>query len=92
MLRRLVQARIVLPMAAGAEHRLRDADVARLRLCCELSDGFGLHDDALALVLDLVDEMHGLRGELRALMAALSEEEEPVQARIRDRIVRARGR
>lgn len=86
-LRHLIRAEIIHPVDDGM---LREADVARLRLCCDLEEVFDLRDDALALVMDLVDEMHGLRGDLRAVMAALEGEADDTRARLREKIARQR--
>lgn len=85
-LRHLVGAQIIHPVQQDGNDMLRESDIARLRLCCELGDTFDLHGDALGLVMDLVDEMHGLRGEMRTVMSALEEESEDLRSRLRSRI------
>ncbi|MBV1864247.1 MAG: hypothetical protein KUG74_07385 [Rhodobacteraceae bacterium] len=61
------------------------ADLARIELICDLSDQFDLKEDALGVVLSLIDQLHGVRGELRRVMVAI--EEQPVE--VRDRIMTA---
>ena len=47
------------------------ADLARLRLVRDLRDDLGLDEEAIPVVLSLLDQVHGLRRELRALAAAV---------------------
>ncbi len=51
---------------AGRE--FSDVDLARARLITELRGDFGLNDEAIPVVLDLIDQVHGLRRLVRALM------------------------
>jgi chaperone modulatory protein CbpM len=42
-------------------------DVARAQLIRDLQ-GMGVNDDAMPIILDLIDQMHGLRRTLRVLL------------------------
>lgn len=64
----------------------READLARARLLAELSADFELDEDAAAMVVSLIDQIHGLRRRLRSLGAALAEEPEEIRARIGARL------
>lgn len=64
----------------------READLARARLLAELSADFELDEDAAAMVVSLIDQIHGLRRRLRGLGAALAEEPEEIRARIGARL------
>lgn len=90
-LHHLIGANIIQPVQDGPSDSLREADIARLRLCCDLGEAFDLRGDALGLVMDLVDEMHGLRGDLRSVMVALEDEAEEVRLRLRQKIARGRA-
>lgn len=87
-LRAFVAARCVLPAhregAAGAA--FDEADRARLQLLTELSTDFELDEDAAAMVLSLIDQIHGLRTTLRHVVRAVSDEPDEVRARIRARL------
>lgn len=85
-LRAFVSARCLAPAERGGRLAFAEADLARARLLAELAADFDLDEEAAALVLSLLDQIHGLRGRLRALADALAEEPEAVRARIRDRI------
>ncbi len=49
------------------------ADLARAELICDLVEQFDLQDEALGVVLSLIDQLHGVRAELRCVMAAIEE-------------------
>jgi chaperone modulatory protein CbpM len=61
-------------------------DVARLRLICELSEDLAVNDDALPLVLSLIDQKHSLERRLRFLAQAISEQDEAVRERLAARL------
>lgn len=84
----LAEAGIVLPVQAASGDRYRDLDAARVRLALELEDAFELHDAALGLVLSLIDQLHGARGDMRAVLGALAEEPAETRARLRTVIAR----
>jgi chaperone modulatory protein CbpM len=64
--------------------RFHDIDVARVRLLNELERELDLDDDTVPLLLSLLDQIHGLRRELRNLAQAVDEQPEPVRVRIRN--------
>ena len=66
---------------AGSEHGpvFDDLDVARIRLVCDLRKDMDLPTDAVPVVLSLLDQIHGLRRELRGLAGAV--DAQPAQIR-----------
>lgn len=48
----------LMPIEADA---FSDADLARARLICDLQRGLGCNDEAVPIILHLLDQMHGLR-------------------------------
>lgn len=60
-----------------------ERDVARLRLVCQLKDEMNLNDDALPVVLSLLDQLYGVRRELRALTQAVERQPDPVRSQVR---------
>ncbi|PZM12116.1 chaperone modulator CbpM [Rhizobium tubonense] len=66
-----------------------DADVARGRLILDLIETMGVNEAGVDVVMDLVDQVHGLRGTLRDLMEAVRVQDHDVQQRIRSQIDRA---
>jgi chaperone modulatory protein CbpM len=69
------------PGEAGAV--FDEVDVARVRLVCELRDDLGLDEGAIPVVLSLVDQLYGLRRELRALARAVEQQPDEVAAPVR---------
>lgn len=93
----LTDAGIVQPVLEEDAPRFRDIDAARLQLAVDLEDAFQLDADALALVLSLIDQLHGLKGEMRAVLGALAAEPPETRARLRGvirqtRVLRVRRR
>lgn len=86
----LTRAGIIRPVAAQGGTQFRDIDAARARLAVELEDIYGLDTEAVGLVLSLIDELHGMRGEMRAVLGALAEEPPETRARLRGIIHAAR--
>ncbi|MEQ9332112.1 chaperone modulator CbpM [Thalassobaculum sp.] len=60
-----------------------EVDVARLRLLVTLEAELGVEPDTVPVVVDLLDQIHGLRRALRTLGEAVARQPEPVRAEIR---------
>jgi chaperone modulatory protein CbpM len=56
------------PGGDPASREFSDIDLARARLIAALRGDLGLDDEAIPVVLDLIDQVHGLRRLVRALM------------------------
>lgn len=86
-LARFVRTRMILPVgSAGGHAAYRQVDIARLELLCDLCDDFELDDDALGIIMGLIDQLHGTRSDLGALMSALAQESEEVRERVKARL------
>ena len=85
-LRAFVAADCLAPAERDGRLAFAEADLARARLLAELSQDFDLDEDAAALVLSLVDQIHGLRRQLRRLGEAVAAEPPEARARIRTRL------
>lgn len=59
-----------------------EVDVARVRLLCDLEHDLEFDEDTVPLVLSLLDQIHGLRNELRSMAAAIDEQPPAVRERI----------
>ena len=59
-----------------------EIDVARIRLVCELKHEMAVNDEALPVILKLVDQVYGLRRELRVLGRAIEQQPKSVRERI----------
>ena len=60
-------------------YRFREIDVARLKLIREFSTELDLGDDAMDVVLPLLDQIHGLRHQLHRLADAVNAQPEDVR-------------
>jgi len=56
------------PHRTNAEFEFSDIDLARARFIGDLRGDLGVNDEAVLIVLDLIDQIHGLRGLVRELM------------------------
>lgn len=68
-----------------------EADIARAALICNLEDELGFAEEDVPVLLNLIDQIHGLRAELKGLLAALDELPEDVRTTVRMRITTRRG-
>lgn len=75
-----VEAECVAPQRDGPEPVFTDADVARIELLCELRDDLDIGEEALPVVMNLLDQVHGLRRELRRMALAIERQPEDVRA------------
>ncbi len=58
---------------APGQYRFRDIDVARVRLIAELRHDLGIDEDALPIVLSLVDQLYATRRQMYRLRRAVEE-------------------
>jgi chaperone modulatory protein CbpM len=84
-LRLWVERGCIAPTAGLGEPAYDEIDVARIRLVCQLRDQLGIDEEALPVVLSLVDQLYGTRRELKALLQAIGGEPDEVRQRIRER-------
>ncbi|MGO7581312.1 MerR family transcriptional regulator [Rhizobium leguminosarum bv. viciae] len=72
----------LIPETSGGQRQFCDADVARARLILDLMGNMGVNEAGVDVVMDLVDQLHGLRGTMGKLMTAISKQERDVQRRL----------
>jgi chaperone modulatory protein CbpM len=84
-----VGAEWLLPQGSAGTRRFSAIDVARARLIRDLKREMGVNDDGVGIILDLVDQVHGLRWTVRELLVALCAQPDAVRRRIVDDIVGA---
>lgn len=77
-----VAADIITPLLTDSGPVFRQIDIVRLELLCELSEEFELDEDALGVVISLIDQLHGTRSTLRAVLDAVEKETPDVRHRI----------
>jgi chaperone modulatory protein CbpM len=69
---------------AGRPRKLRfsAADCARVHLICDMRHHLMIDDEAMPIVLSLLDQVYGLRQRLGAMGAAIEAQPEPVRRAI----------
>src|SRR5687767_2359278 len=82
-LRTWVRRGWIRPEAAGERPIYTEVDVARICLFCELRENLSVDEEALSLIVPLIDQIHGLRRQLRLLGQAVESQPKPVQDQIK---------
>src|SRR5271166_2743666 len=82
-LARWVENRWVLPQRRDETWIFDEVDAARVELIFEIRHEFAIDDEAVPLVLGLLDQIYGLRRQLRRLCDAVAAQPPEVQAAIR---------
>lgn len=63
-----IERRWLMPLASNGEYLFNEADVARARMIAEFRKDLALDDEAMPLVLGLVDQLHATRRRFRQLV------------------------
>jgi chaperone modulatory protein CbpM len=86
-LQRWIENTWVRPRGAAGHYEFRDIDVARVRLICVLRDDMQVNEDAMPVVLLLLDQLHDVRRQMREIGEALTTlAPEQVRSEILERI------
>lgn len=83
-LRMWVREGWITPQVQDSKPFFDEIDVARIRLVCQLKDELDVSEEAVPVILSLMDQLYGLRRELKSLAHAIGEQPEDVRQRIRD--------
>ena len=70
-LTRWIENRWILPDEESGRWRFHEVDVARVELILEIRREFAVDDEAIALVLGLLDQLYSLRRQMRRLCDAI---------------------
>ena len=76
--------------ADHAEQVYSEADIARAALICNLEDQLGFAEEDVPVLLNLIDQIHGLRSELVGILDALEDLPPDIRATVKMRITRSR--
>jgi chaperone modulatory protein CbpM len=71
------------PQAGEGRTIYTEVDVARICLLCELREDLSVDEEALSMIVPLIDQIHGLRRQLRTLGRAVESQPKPVQEQIK---------
>ena len=78
-----IENRWVLPEQRGGTWVFHEVDVARIELIREIRHEFAIDEESLPLVLGLLDQIYGLRRQLRRMCDALAAQPPEIQAAIK---------
>lgn len=78
-----VENRWVLAEHHGDTWLFHEVDVARIELIHEIRHEFAIDDEAVPIVLGLLDQVYGLRRQLRRLCDALASQPQEVQEAVK---------
>jgi chaperone modulatory protein CbpM len=67
----------LIPREDAAGREFSDADIARVHLIKDLKQDFGVNDEGIGVILNLIDQVHGLRRTLRDLLQMVRNKTEP---------------
>jgi chaperone modulatory protein CbpM len=73
-----LEAGWLLPRQDGTTHDFSEVDLARAQLIQDLGR-LGANDEAIPVILDLIDQVHGLRRTLRELLSAIHAQPEAMR-------------
>jgi chaperone modulatory protein CbpM len=73
-----VDAGWLLPRRDGAKRDFSEVDLARARLIRDLEQ-LGVNDEGIPVILDLLDQLHGLRRTLRDILSAIHAQPEAMR-------------
>ncbi len=77
-----VQRGWIIPSASREGVRYTEVDVARCDLIRQLRDDLGVENESVEIVLSLLDQVYGLRRELRAVVRAVESQPDDIRAGI----------
>lgn len=88
---RWVENRWVLPDKHGEAWVFHEVDVARVELIFDIRRDFAIDDEAMGLVLGLLDQVYDLRRQMRRLCDAVATQPPEVREAIRNALPRKAG-
>lgn len=85
-LRRWIEERWVRPEPTSEGYVFREVDVARVQLIVELRHDLAIDDEAMPVVLHLLDQVYALRRRLKAVSDAIEAQPEGAREAVRARL------
>lgn len=77
---------IVTPVSTSEGPRYHMLDVRRITLLCELTDDFEVNEDALVIIMSLLDQLHGAHSRLEQVAQAIEAEPSEIKLRLSQRL------
>jgi chaperone modulatory protein CbpM len=76
----------VLPVESEEGWLFSDTDIARIELICDLRHDLAMDEEAIGVILPLLDQVHSLRRSLKAVTEAVLDLPEPARTQVLDRL------
>jgi chaperone modulatory protein CbpM len=76
----------VLPARGDGSYIFSETDVARVALICDLTRDLEIGEEAIGVILPLIDQVYSLRASLRRVADVVGQLPEPIRAQIRDEL------
>jgi chaperone modulatory protein CbpM len=70
------------PSSEEGLQQFSEIDLARVRLIQDLQRDIGVNDEGVGVILDLIDQLHGLRRTLGHLLSALQSQPQDLRERL----------
>ena len=70
----MIEAGWLRPHRAGGGWQFQEIDLSRAQLIGDLQHDLGVNDGGIPIILDLIDQVSGLRRTLRQMLAAIQAE------------------
>jgi chaperone modulatory protein CbpM len=86
-----IEAGWVLPRGNAENGPFSEIDLARARLIRDLAE-LGVNDEGVPIILDLIDQLHGVRRALRDLLSTIAVEPEEARRQILSDLNAARSK
>jgi chaperone modulatory protein CbpM len=83
-----IEAGWIRPQIVGGSACFSDMDVARAQLIRDLAGPIDINAEGVGIILDLLDQIHGLRWALESLTTAVAGQHLSVRRRIRSHVER----
>ena len=83
-----VERRWVLPSRSGTSLTFDDTDRARIRMILEFHRDLAIDEEAMPVVLDLLDRLHAARAQLRAVLEGVAELSETSKDTLMQRLMK----
>jgi chaperone modulatory protein CbpM len=77
---------IVTPIITPDGPRYRNLDVRRVTLLCELPDDLEVNEDALVIIMSLLDQLHGAHSKIEQIVRAIDQEPAEIKLRLSQRL------
>jgi len=79
-----IELEMISPLRSHKGLLFRQIDLVRMELLCELSDDFDIKDDALGVVISLIDQLHDTRRSLKTVLSVIERQPQDIRDRISD--------